>query len=502
LSGKLFAAGLSLPAVICAALLTAQAGEADWLYQAAGFIDRFDSIGASRAAPRRKQMEYFTLFDNVRKFAKADRIPDRERRCREALRLFMEAMIYEQLGDAAASKRAEEGYDRLKQDLPENDRTLMENLFRRPRGKKVLHVPRFCEVESRGKEVRVSAADYPIRAVLEKIAAAAGERIEIPENVTGFVDWSDTRWRKAGLELAVLGLPNGLMCGRGPGGRGFRIVVTDRHYDLSVGERSDKRPPRPNPTVEQEGIKKGFLIYRGHYVRPPYAVRADLKENRVELSVNGLPLQTIRLPKEAGNTHPPARTHRKRFETRKDLTLHVFGEYARVGRERGLDAALAAVAAILEANKHLVKSYELSREYQSLRIRDHAGRTHTLFLTSAWVPGETESQRRRAAEDVRQRHIRRVENKKKQIMQTLASGGLVVVGGSGQRTYLYDAREAKRLLSLMVYTLDEIARLKANLASSLFDEIEQNSSDMAWEILLNLRHRELIKAAAPFPAAR
>jgi len=498
--------------VVCGGALARS--EADWLYEAARFMERFETTGSADLPPDEVRRAYLTLLDDLSEFGKAQAGPAREQRGRRLFGLLMSARINEQIGDVAAARRAREAYSREMATLPQQEKALLVQLFERAEGKTAVHVPRLCEVEARGKEVRVRAVDYPLEGLLEKMAEATGEKIELvrpdgpllkrmeeamgekidsPPLPSGLVDYVHEDWRRVDNSVARLMGRLGLYSARKPGER-VQVGIFDPLYLASVGERARRLPAEVNPTWPERGIEAGYLIFKGHYVRPPYKVEVRTVDERAVVYVNGLAvgkgykLKDVVEPPPA----PVSLPEDGQFTKASSLMRYAEQQYRKDLRELSEDEARERLAAFLKG-QDIVKSFRITVppgfrvkfEKQGLYFADTSPRTG-----SSNSPRGRKENTGPETERFRKRALAKAANLKTGIEGALAGNGLVLISTKGGAVW-YEGKEAREKLLAICTAVQEAVRHKEQLSVALFPLITLRESDWAWEILLNLRHREL-----------
>ena len=489
----------------------AAAAEGDWLDEAAGLVARLDKISTADIPPYVRQHEYLKLLDEVSAFAQAPTPDERERKGRKTFGLLLEGRIQEQLGDGAGAVRAWQGHRRDRDALPEAERAALLPLLERTEGAAKAGAARICEVEARGKEVRVRAVGYPLVALLEKMSEATGEKIEFipPEGVlrermeeamgeriqvepelSGLVDYVDTDWRRIDHALGLFLSPVGLS---GPGKikDGFTISVGDALYTSSLAERAAKLAPWPKPTRPDTGIEKGYVILSGHYLAPPYRVEFRTTDDRGAIHINSLLIpKSYSLKYRALSAGEPPPVTVEPPKTIAPLTSYVGPAFANIREKRGLEEAKKSVTTFLEQYPY-VKSFEFVDNDATLNIAFTDGRKFFVDLSTRKPSAERSDQElARRGEEHREQQIKKALRFKSPIEEALRADGLVVIAPKAG-IVMYTPEQAKKRLLAMCIALDEAGRHKEDVRRALFPLPTPQSSESAWEIFLNLRHREL-----------
>ncbi len=353
---------------------------------------------------------------------------------------------------------------------------------------------RLCEVEARGKEVRVRAVDYPIEGLLSKMGEAVDEDIEIPSNVSGLVDLVDPEWRRIDHALDLFLRARGFIV-RGKIGEGFQVQIWDPLYMASIGEHAQEVAGDWNPRKITDGIRTGYIIIRGHYMEPPYAVQVRTTDELARVYVNGVQIpKTYRLKQpEASDpmlTPPP----KGPLEKLGVLTGYVGQKFADIRETDGKEEARREISAFLQGHP-FVRSFEFIDDDTTLKITFEDGRKRGIPLYAfkpSWErqPASNEEASRRAAE-YRERAIEKAAGLKKRIEDTLRANGLVLIPSKLGLMPMYRGKEAQERLLAICTALQEAVRYKDQLTAALLDLQTPQRSASGWEIFLNLRHREL-----------
>jgi len=478
------------------------AAEADWFYEATELLERFEGINSAKLTPPQKQLAYYELLDEASRFAETQATPARAARARKAFGLLMTVWIQEQVGDGYVIKRAREAYAKQRELLPEGERKLIRYLFEPAERKTGAYAPRFCEVEIRGKKMRVTAVDYPITELLRKMAAVAGARIDVPPQVSGLVDFSSDGWVQAdNPPYYFVARGRGLLA-HGNAKEGFRIVVLEDPpymYMASLAQRAREQIAKPPAKRPAKGITTGYLIMGGHYVEPPYEVKIRTVKNRGAVYINGMEVgYSCRLSREPQPPKPkPEVKGPRRFTLDDQLALAGFVNdmYVEVRKKRGHAAALGSIGDFLATQK-IVKSWEFIARANHLMITfvngDQAAATFPYYPTREHRPKATE------ADDMRKRALADLERRKLSNEKTLRENGLVIAPTNGPE-HKYNGQEAREKLHAICHSLQEAVRHQEQLCAALFDVLRDEAPGWAWEVFLNLRHRDLVLRLATEP---
>jgi hypothetical protein len=466
--------------------------EADWFYTAAQFVARFEAAGSAELTPPARELQYHELLGEVSAFAEAKGLGPREQRGRRAFGLLMAARIQEQLGSMEAAGRARRQYAALKETVEPVEKVLLTQLLERTEARAQAFAPRVCEVEARGKEVRVKALDYPIEGVLAKMAEAAGEKAAVPPEVSGFVDCVEAQWAQVSTAVGLLVHPMGLALGTSGPGAALRIVVVDRLYTASIGERADARPRDVKPVQPEQGIRTGYVIVRGCYVPPPYYVELRTEGERRIVYVNGVPAGQ-------GFTLTRRRPAPAQLPTPENAAqIGVLGnyagqQYANLKAQYGQAEAVRRVSAFLDQQK-AITSYRFHKD-ESLELEYPNGRTDWILLRGRkpdrkFVTEKEIAEEATEDEKHRQHALQEADEFRELVQAALNSGGLLMVCGQSQ-VMPFTGTDADRRLNAILTALDEVERTKQNMATALVGSMHEKASDWAWEVILNCRHREL-----------
>ena len=488
------------------------AAEGDWLDEAAGLVARLDKISTADIPPYGRQHEYLKLLDEVSAFAQAPTPDERERKGRKTFGLLLEGRIQEQLGDGAGAVRAWQGHRRDRDALPEAERAALLPLLERTEGAAKAGAARICEVEARGKEVRVRAVGYPLVALLEKMSeatgmkfqfvpasgvvlermeAALGEKLERPPGPSGLVDYAHQDWKRVDHSLGLLSGRIGLYASITEDGGHVRFGVWDPQYMASLSERAAKLAPRPKPTPPQTGIQTGYVILNGRYVAPPYRVTVRDVEGRVSVFINGLPAGKgfeLEEPLPPPPKEVPGLPESDQFTDSRDLCAYAAEMFLRDRKELGLAAASEKLKLFL-LKQDIVQDVKLYAHGSGFRVFFTDGTSGAKLLDPMEPPGRGE--RPRQETQTRAPRARaEADRLKASITTSLEDDGLVLVCGD-RKVLSWNGPEGRRKLLDMCTCLAEAVRSKEQLDAALWPLHSHPTSERTWEIFLNLRHREV-----------
>jgi len=488
--GLLFFMAASL--YLCVPLFAA---DGDWIYEAGSLIERFEKTAALERTQLNSQDKYQGLLEDCRKFAETRAESERDRRARNLVSLWMQLKINEQLGNAGAIRRARDDYAKTIAALPEDEKGLLLFLERSKAEASGLRSS-FCHVETRGKEVRVAAVDYPVSSLLEKIATALGGEIKVSSNVSGRTDLGQDRlsegWVRPGFLISRFARTRGLLA-RGDVTKSLEIFPADPLYMASLAERVRKQTKEDDRVSVEGGIKTGYLIMKGVYVAPPYKVELRTAGDKCAVYVNGMQVGAdhhLGLPKPG--VLVPVDLSKPFTLSDRDKTALVFAAhemYIKLSKTRGHAEAIASIGRFLDGEK-VVKSWKMDKNRNELWITFTDGEPMSAMLPwpkSGAAPSAGDS---RAA--FRKKGLAEAEKAKAGIEGTLQSNGLVIVPSNGA-VCRFKGERAQRKLRAICYALEQTLRLEEQLCDHVFDAIYPDPQQWAWEIFLNIRHRELTK---------
>jgi len=464
------------------------AAEADWLYQAAGLVGRFEQIGASEASLPNKQVDYLHLLDDCAKFSLAPAETERAARARKVVSLMMQRRINEQLGNAASMRHAAEKYEKTKATLPEEEKRTLVLLFERNGAATTPFAPRACRVEARGKDIRVTAVDYPIVELLKRMASAVGKGVRIPPEVSGLVDFDRQDWPPADAAVEMLLLRHGLSS-RPDVRDAYAVMVRDPLYKASLAERAREQKVKQAPDTVAEGIKTGYVIAGGCYLEPPYKVEVRADEKQCAVCVNGMQVERsfklIRPPAPAIPDDTPFTLEDKLL-----LSAYVNLTYSRLMMKTDdRAAAIKAIGQKLDSLK-IVRSWKLDVERNELWITFTDGGEVSAMLP--W-PGEIERAKKPpGAEEIRTKALAEAQKLKAAVEQLLLANGLLVAP-TNNMVFTFKGKEAEEKLRAVCQALQETLRQQERVSDTLFAPMLGTRSDWAWEVFLNLRHRALVQ---------
>ena len=492
------------------ACLSAARAENDWVDGAAALIQRFEKVSTDPVPPLVRQEQYLELLDDVKKFSQAPGRDEREGKGRKAFGLLLSGRIHEQLGNGLAAVRCWQAHRAERDALPEADKAALGALFERAETAAQLEAPRICQVQARGNEVRVRAVDYPIEGVLakleeatsvpirmipvegpllERMEKALGNKLESQPRVSGLVDYVHEDWKRVDHSLRLLSGKVGLIETIASDRSHVRACIWDPLYLASLSERAAKCAAELTASRVETGIKTGYVILRGYYVRPPYEVTLRTEGGRVYVFLNGLPAgkgweleesppKEVQIPKlpETGQ-----------FANSGDLCRYAADMFLRDRKQMGLDAASEKLKAFL-LKQDIVKDVRLQRNGSgfALSLKDGTRIVQELPSMSAGrterAPRQTSS-RKEYAEG-------QAEELKARVEHALKDDGLVLVSGDGN-VAAWNGAEGRRRLQNICTSIAEAVRWNQELTVSLWGLADSRRCDEAWEIFLNLRHREV-----------
>ena len=443
--------------------------------------------------PAGRQKAYRQLLNDLPQVAPDRNIKSQDARAKATFSVWLSRRIHEQLGNAAQTEQMERQYQDLLTSLPDEEAAVFRLLFERVEKPQQVLVQRMGEVEANGKDVKVVAADYPIRSLLRKIAEAAGREIDIPPEVSGVADLDTKGWQRAKTTVSLFVRGRGLWLK--PDVRdGFKITLRDPLYMASLAERAREQKVKPTPETDKEGITTGYVIVGGHYLEPPYKVDVRTAENQCAVYVNGVQTGASHKLSSKLRTALPVIKRDKPFTLKRKLGLsaYVGDMYAKLMRENGHAAAVESVGRFLETQK-IVKSWRLDAERNELWITFVDGREVSAMLV--WPKNHDRARQLPEVADVRSRALAKVQKRRTTIEETLRANGLVVAPTSGP-VHTFKGGEAQEKLGAICQALQETLRYEEQLCDTLFDSWREEASGWAWEIFLNLRHRELVQRVA------
>ncbi len=477
------------------------AAQDDWMHQAAQLWGRFEAVGVSEKPQNLKQVEYFTLLDDVSRFGNVASDSPTVSRQRKLFSLLMQGRIQEQIGNMTAAKRTEDEYARLKKALPEKERLVFETFFERRATQASHSAARRFEVQAKGKDVSVRAEAYPIRELLTRMCEAAGEKVMIPPEVIGSTDYPypPEDYRRIDRSLGFV-RGRGLHP-RGKIGEGFDFIVLDPMYDASLGERADGRAKHEvNPTTPEEGVTAGYVIAFGHYLSPPYVAEIRTTEKEYELYINNVRMTHRPIP--VAREEPPSQIPLPasgQFDNFTDLEAYVMRFFADTSAFHGLEEAQKRTSAFMASQK-IVKSHHFGGE-TLLFYFPHNDRKCALLLNTAQPsvpPDEVDAWRiaelARVEERKRQK-IQSMERERASIIQCLEGNGLVIFYSRGAYTVVPAESGAQGRLLSLCQAAETCVRQKEMLCDlfDLYGDDSRGQGRFAWDLIFNLRYRELLR---------
>jgi hypothetical protein len=399
------------------------------------------------------------------------------------------------MGNAGRMTRTAEEYKKAKAALPADERSALVLLFERTGADSKPFAPRFCAVEAKGKEIKVRAVDYPIDGLLKQIAASVGKGVTIPPEVSGVVDFEQRKWIPADAAVDLLLLRHGLSA-RQDAKNVYVVMVRDPLYLSSLTERARAQKPAPSPDMVTEGIKTGYVIAGGCYIRPPYKVEVRTDDKQCTVCVNGIPVGRRR--KLAVTVTPPIPEHKPfTLEQKGLLSAYVNQTYAKLMMQ-GNDhaAALKSIGRMLDAQK-IVRSWKFDAKTNMVRIVFKDGDRWTAMLASPKEIKRAKNPPR--AEETRTKALAEAQREQASVEQLLRAKGLLVATADGT-TFTFGDKEAQEKRRAICQALQEALRQQEQIYDMLFKPMLGTRPDYAWQVFFNLRHRDLIqrmRAEAP-----
>ena len=477
--------------------------EADWFYEAAQLEARFEKISSAQIPPNQKMEEYFALLDDVTKFGTVAGESERATRGRKAFALLATGWIQQMLANTEAANKAQAEYKKLVESMPEDEQAIARCFLERDYQKSPVSMPRVCNVEGRGKELRVTAVDWPIRDLLQKIADAAGEKIQLPEELYGTSDCVQAKFERVDGFLSAVAPAWGLYA---PGGFGkpLRITIGDPMYSASLGERASQTPPPLGEVVvPRAGINTGFVIVGGMYLPPPYQVEARLTQTNCGVYINNLPVgENYNLDFQGKPTMQLPPSGRFSEERKSDAAVYAFERYVVIWRESGQDKAEKWVRGFLLGQGY-VKTLDFANQGLLITVHFADGTKHVCELP--YAPGPDNilglpsthpraiEQRRKAWDAAKLELAELVNRSKLNVEKTLGGGGLVIGTVKARRLLrLYPKEEGTKKIMQIVSSLQETNRREHELCRQLFGS-NVEGFNWSWEIFLNVRCAELAR---------
>jgi hypothetical protein len=456
----------------------AEAAEADWFYEAAQLMARFDSIVQQLTPSAPDMASCVDLRSALTKFGAAEGVPPREARGRKAFSLWMKQRLSVELrDDAAASVEAASLADELRK-APEQEQALFKVLFEgvatSPRRRQ-----RECNIRVQDTRLSVSAVDWPVNDLLERIAKVAGTRIVVPPGIVGLTDYNSEGWRgvRANLELAALA--DGLSV-VGELGQTLYVTVKDARYNKCVAEVANEQPPRATPIPAAAGIDKGYFFHRGQYIAPPYGVSCHKAKGTTRVQINGLFVQEFPdSPPVSQPTSPPS----GRCKDAEELTAFIRREYTIVFHGAGVEAAKKAVTATLTRHGDLVRRFEFEVDTAvTVRFVGNAYDMEVYLYSPSVARGTNKNP------DVPS-GAEQADALRGQIVAALSEDGVVLVTQSDYA--ILTGRQGARALHNVVMAMAEADRHRRSIGACFYPSWDSRAHDVSWEIFLNCRYRDL-----------
>jgi hypothetical protein len=497
------------------------ASEADWFYQAAALEARFEKISSAQIPWADKAKDYYALLDDVRKFEAAAlpaeanvgqapspvnkdagvaqppsavNMSDRERRGRKAFALLCTGWIQQMLADSDSANKTQAEYKTFLATMPDDERAIATGFFEKQYQKSPVCMPRVCTVEGRGKEVRVTAVDWPIRDLLQRMAEATGEKIDIPKEVSGLVDYSPMTPSWEGVDGAIMlfvmqrGLAMNDSVAERPAGTPLRVRIVDPLYTASISERTSKCKDLIGLVKPAKGIATGVVLLFGRYISPPYVLESRNTDKVAQVLLNGVPIDKGLQLTWTVKPMPPL----EEAVTSEQVSQASGLRYAALKQQFGKEEALKQIQAELERHP-LVKEVKVGGEEATLTLTNG---DRFVVVLRLFPPPEAIADAGAITARRRETNTKRIEEQKRQLERVLQEKGLLVIASSG-RIVSYRESEARKRLAVICDAMQEVTRFKEAICWNICDYgWEPGASEVAWEVLANLRHRELLAALA------
>ena len=488
-------AGLLLCVCLVIFAPAALAAESGWVYQATKLLARFESIGVAKMTPLARQGAYRQLLNEVSQLAQDRDLRSRDARGNATFAAWLSRRIYEQLGDTVAAERMKTKYQGLRDSLPADEAAVFKLLFERMEAPQQVPVQRLCKVEAKGDLLKVRVVDYPIRSTMEKAAQAVGATVHVPTNVIGLADFTSDDWQPLRAALLGLGAPRGLWI-RKKDDKRYSVIVRDRMYMASIGEIADKRAKLLANVTGDAGIDRGYVILHGHYIKPPYQINVQTRDKRYVVLLNGaVVFQSARWKKKPILVIKAPRGGQFSIKEKGKLTRYAGQQYAAIRRANGKEEAIHALEEFLKKQK-IVKSFKVTDDGENLSMSfrdepeaDYEVLLHTftreLDAKKTITPQKKSTEKEKRARAAAQRWRERIE-------ATLKQGGLVIVP-SNLKPKLFKEKQVQTALETLSTALQQIVRQRDVVHESFFGHFVPEKTDWAWELILNLRFRELVE---------
>lgn len=147
------------------------------------------------------------------------------------------------------------------------------------------------EWDASSQVLALTAVNAPVKDIFEAIMEKTGVTVSLPDNIHGRMTWSRKGMSPKWCLKALADL-NELKLQSDDDGTPTEVVSSYRTrelYAMSDEERIAAYRTEVNPTNPTTGILTGYLLYRGHYVPPPYEIaKVRIRAFEWEIRVNGL----------------------------------------------------------------------------------------------------------------------------------------------------------------------------------------------------------------------
>jgi len=487
-TGQLTVAVWALAAgALCAAVT---AGEGDWIYNASRLTARFDATAEGKTPDIEKRKALTQMVEELTKLREGQDTTARDGRATATFAAWLSQRIQGSLGNAAAEKAMGAKYRALRDALPQEEAAVFKALFDRVDSASDGE-ERVCEVETREGLLRVRVKGYPIASAMKRIAQSAGVSVDIPPNVVGIVDFVSTDWLDVRGVLLGMAAPRGLWVREKDEG-GYAVIVRDPAYMFSIEEIASQFTQSARARTEASGVSTGYVILHGRYVPPPYQLSMEDAGDRCVVRLNSVAVFTSppwREPADPLRVEVPQSGKLGKADL-DPYVVHAFREMLKKGT---LEQAEEAMARFL-SGQQVVGRFKFHKGGNlSIWFRDRPEVENVIMLSQLVGSPSPESSKPGPPDaEKRSRFHALAASRLEAIKGALSDNGLVVVPLQGE-VRLLRGDAAGTALNAVLSSLLGVARQRDAIYISLFGDFVYESADPAWEIVLGLRSRELIK---------
>ncbi len=299
-------------------------------------------------------------------------------------------------------------------------------------------------IEKKGSSLKVTARDAEPSEVLNCIAEAMGWELDIQHrgkwkityDMTEFCPAEDVLYRVA---------DEAALCVTREGKGKYKIEYVPRKDDkLSEEELAKKYRTTINPTQPTSGIERGYFIYEGHYIPPPY----EITTGKNEVFINGLVVSRKHSPKARGPVSVP---DEQNITTIDELYRVVHHKYDQWKSAHGKKTALNNLRDFLNNNPYVQKNvlkFEVGDDETVWFTFNKKGKFNCYYeeevLLAPW----------RAAPLSDEKIQEILSQRKDRLSRHLKEGGLIACSHEGGFSHFVPGHRARQFLDRICEVID------------------------------------------------